>query len=630
MRRNHHDVVHGRLRHLATALAVALCCTAFSVSSLQAEWGDSEYGDIFGSQSKSQPKRAENSVTTTGGDPVGALVVQHSSARAIDTELPGVLSKPKSKSKSKSKPKSQVYRSSGVGLSPYPRVSPLGNGSMRNKSIRSALDGYRSASNKEKLKRVYKGIRNKNVWSRSERATRDANAAIRILSEAGSQGLNPAEYHVDEILQAQQQGDMTLFELLLTDNTLRYVSHLRDGQFNPHDVDPLWLIRHGARADVVQSMVKALKSRRVASLMKQVVPRHAVYRSLSRHLSDYLSIAQSGGWPSFSVRGRGLKPGSSGSDVKALRARLAVTDGADLYAPQPSRYDNNLKLAVERFQRRHGLNADGAIGGRTRQALAVSVKQRIRQIATSMERWRWLPNNLGKQAVMVNVPAFRLYFRENGVDKLTMRTIVGKAPKALQTPTFTTDMKFMVLNPNWNVPNSIVSEEMAPRASKNPNYFQERGYKITDENDNIVDPASVDWGQYSKSNPAPFKVVQARGGDGSLGSVKFIFPNQYGVALHDTQRKNLFQEEFRAFSHGCVRVEKPAELGAAILGHRNPEQFTSLVERSSEDERIDLRQDIPVYMLYMTAWADADDVYFYEDLYRRDRRLVQTKTPKRG
>jgi murein L,D-transpeptidase YcbB/YkuD len=618
MRRNHHDVVHGRLRNIATAFAVALCCAVFSASSLQAEWGGEEYGDIFASQSKSQPKRVESSVTTRGGDPVAALVVQQHSARAIDTELPGV------------RPKPQAYRSPDAGISLYPRVSPLGNSSMQNESIKRALGHYRSASNKEKLKRVYKGVRNKIVWSRSGRATRDANAAIQILSDAASQGLNPAEYHVDEILQAQQQGDMTLFDLLLTDNTLHYISHLRDGQYNPHDVDPLWQIKHGARADLVESMVKALKSKRVSRLMNQVEPRHAVYRSLSRHLNDYISIAQSGGWPAFPLRGRGLKPGSSGSDVKKLRARLAVTDGADLYAPQSSRFDNNLKLAVERFQRRHGLNADGVIGGRTRQALAISVKQRIRQINASMERWRWMPGNVSKRAVIVNVPAFRLYFRENGIDKLTMRTIVGKAPKDLQTPTFTTNMKYMVLNPNWNVPNAIVSEEMAPKADRWPRFFQDNGYKVTDEAGNIVDPSSVDWGQYSKSNPAPFNVVQARGGDGALGSVKFIFPNQYGVALHDTQRKNLFEEEFRAYSHGCVRVEKPSELGAAILGYRNSEQFISLVERSSEDERINLQQDIPVYMVYMTAWADADEIYFYEDIYQRDRRLVQAKTSKRG
>ena len=627
MRRNHHDVVHGRLRHIATALAVALCCTAFSASSLQAEWGNSEYGDIFGSQSKSQPKRVESSVTTTGGAPVGALVVQQHFSRAIDTELPGVV---RSKPKSKSKSQSQAPRASRTGLSVYPRVSPLGNGSMQNKSIKRALDEYRSASNKAKLKRVYKGIRYKTVWSKKDRATRDANAAIQILSEADSQGLNPAEYHVGEILQAQQRGDMTLFELLLTDNTLRYISHLRDGQYKPHDIDPLWLIWNGARSDVVDIMAPALKSRRVARLMHQVEPRHTVYRNLARHLYDYISIAQSGGWPSFPLRGRGLKPGSSGSDVKTLRARLAVTDGADLYAPQPSRYDNNLKLAVERFQRRHGLNADGAIGGRTRQALAVSVKQRILQISASMERWRWLPDGISTRAVIVNVPAFRLYYRENGTDKLTMRIIVGKAPKALQTPTFMTKMEFMVLNPNWNVPNSIVSEEMAPKAHKYPRFFQDNGYKVSDSSGNVIDPSDVNWGEYSKSNPAPYKVVQARGADGSLGVVKFIFPNQYGVALHDTSSKQLFKKEFRAYSHGCVRVEKPLELGAAILGKRNSQQFSSLVERSSEDEHINLQRKIPVYLLYMTSWADADDVYFYEDLYHRDRRLIKAKAPKRG
>ena len=623
MRRNHHDVVHGRLRHLTAALAAALCCTLFISLPLQAGWGDAEYGDIFASEHGSQLIIAERSVATPVVAAVAVPVRQHF-ARAVDTPIPGTQSTPKRRQGVRTSP------GTSSAISPYPRVSPLGNGSMQNESIKSALGRYRSASNKEKLKLVYKGNRNKLAWSRRERVTRDANEAIQILSDAGAQGLNPAEYHVEEIRQAQQKGDMTLFDLLMTDNTLRYISHLRDGQYNPQDVDPMWLISVGARADLVESMVKALKSKRVSRLMKRVEPRHAVYRSLSRHLYDYLNIANSGGWPSFPLRGGGLKPGSSGSQVKALRARLAVTDGADLYAPSPSRFDNSLKSAVSRFQRRHGLNDDGVIGGRTRQALAVPVKKRIRQIAASMERWRWMPDNLGKQAIIVNIPAFRLYYWKNGSSKLTMRVIVGKAKPDWQTPTFTNDLDYMVLNPNWNVPNTIVSEEMAPKAHRWPKFFQDNGYKVMDEADNEIDPSSVNWGQYSKSNPAPYKVVQARGADGSLGVVKFIFPNQYGVALHDTSSKQLFKEEFRAYSHGCVRVEKPRELGAALLGKSNPQFFNSLVEESVDDRRIQVQEGISVYTFYMTAWADANEVYFYEDLYRRDRRLVQAKTPKRG
>ncbi len=624
MHRNHRDDMHGCLRHFTISFTVALCCTLFISLPLQAAWGDAEYGDIFASQSQENAQPAPPTPSNYVTESVAVPVVRQHSARAVDTPIPGTQSRAAKQSGS------NRYQGTAVYRSPFPRVSPLGNSSMQNESIKRALERYRSASNKEKLKRVYKGIRNKKVWSRKGGATKDANAAIQILSNAGRQGLNPAEYHVEEIQRAKQQGDMTLFNLLMTDNTLRYVSHLRDGQFNPQDVDPMWLIKLGARPDLVESMIKALKSKHVSRLMKRVEPRHTVYRNLSRHLYDYLNIAQSGGWPTFPIRGGGLKPGSSGSAVKALRARLAVTDGADAYAPRPSVYDNNLKLAVSRFQRRHGLNDDGVIGGRTRQALAVPVKKRILQIATSMERWRWLPEKFGRQAVFVNIPAFRLYFWENGASKLTMRTIVGKAKKDWQTPTFTTDLDYMVLNPNWNVPNSIVSEEMAPKAHRWPKFFQDNGYKVMDEDGNEINPSNVNWGQYSKSNPAPYRVVQARGGDGSLGVVKFIFPNQYGVALHDTSSKQLFKEEFRAYSHGCVRVEKPRELGAALLGKRTPTFFNSLVEESADDRRIQVQEGISVYTFYMTAWADANEVYFYEDLYRRDKRMVQAKTPKRG
>jgi len=191
-------------------------------------------------------------------------------------------------------------------------------------------------------------------------------------------------------------------------------------------------------------------------------------------------------------------------------------------------------------------------------------------------------------------------------------------------------MKYMVLNPNWNVPSSIVSAEMAPKASRNPGYFKKKGYKVMDRAGNVVDPYTVNWGQYSRSNRAPYRVVESSGAAGALGTVKFIFPNKHGVYLHDTQSRRLFKKDFRAHSHGCVRIEKPAELGSILLGDRSPDEFSALISKSGHNRHINLEQSLPVYLLYMTAWADGKQVYFYDDLYRRDRRLVQAKTSKRG
>jgi murein L,D-transpeptidase YcbB/YkuD len=283
----------------------------------------------------------------------------------------------------------------------------------------------------------------------------------------------------------------------------------------------------------------------VAGLLAAAAPSHAFYNHLRRELERYTALLDSGGWPQFPAQGEPLKPGMHGGEVAALRSRLAATDGADLDVPQPTLFDSGLQLAVQRFQRRHGLNEDGVVGMRTREALAVPAHNRVRQIIASMERWRWLPKDLGERHIVVNVPAFRLWLREDGEDKLTMRTIVGKTQANQQTPSIAKDMKYMVLNPNWIVPNTIVSEEMAPKASRNPGYFASNGYTVTDREGNVVDPASVNWGRYSRSNRAPYRVVESNGARGALGTVKFIFPNQHGVYLHDTQSRSLFNKDFR-------------------------------------------------------------------------------------
>ena len=606
---HYNKIVNCRGRGATVAVVAALCCALFITPPLLASWADSEYGDIFVTRSKPVPKKV-------APKPVAAPVVKQQTPGRTAPRVSESLPKP--------------YQFPDAATPLFPPVPPLGNGPMYEEPVTTAVGHYRAASKLEWLQQVYEASAGEPLWHRRGRISRDASAAIQILSEADAQGLNPHEYHIEEIFQAQQNGDLMLFDLLLTDNVMHYVSHLRDGQYRPRDVDSRWLIGSGVRADLVLSMVEAVAGQAVPRFMQQAAPGNAFYNNLRRELGDYTAIANTGGWPSFPTEGGGLKPGMSGEGIIALRARLAATDGADLSVAQPAFYDDDLKLAVEGFQRRHGLNDDGVIGKRTRQALAVPVKDRMRQIIASMERWRWLPENFGDRYIVVNIPAFRLWYREDGEDKLTMRTVVGKTRANHQTPSFSTDMKYMVLNPNWNVPSSIVSAEMAPKASRNPGYFKKKGYKVMDRAGNVVDPYSVNWGQYSRSNRAPYRVVESSGAAGALGTVKFIFPNKHGVYLHDTQSRRLFKKDFRAHSHGCVRIEKPAELGAVLLGDKSPGEFSALVADSGKNRHINLEQSLPVYLLYMTAWSDGSQVYFYDDIYRRDKRLVQAKSSKRG
>jgi L,D-transpeptidase YcbB len=521
------------------------------------------------------------------------------------------------------------YRFPSTDQPLFAPVEPLYNVSMHSETLKSGLEKYNSASRKSTIRNFYEQRSFRKAWGSGSRLNSDALDAIDVLEEAALEGLNPAEYHIDEIRRAYMDRDFVLLELLLTDNVLRYASHVRDGQYSPGSVDKLWLIKRDARDDILSQLNQAISKRQVESFLRSLPPPHEVYRGLRKQLRIHAELANRGGWPSFPASGSALRPGDRDRQVAQLRARLAVTDGADAYVADPAFFDAALEDSVRQFQVRHGLNDDGIIGPKTREALSVPVHNRVRQIIASLERFRWIPRELGSTNIVVNVPAFRLWYTAAGAQPLTMRTIVGETRKDHQTPSFSNHMKYLVVNPNWNVPNSIASKEISPKVSRNPDYLERGGYSVFDQSGNRIDPSTVDWSLYGRHNPLPYRIVQSRGADGVLGTVKFMFPNRHGIYLHDTQTRHLFKKDFRAFSHGCVRIEKPMELASMILGDMTPEQFQEMINNSSRNRHIDLTQEIPVYLVYMTAWSDEGTAHFYEDLYNRDRELIALDSGKR-
>lgn len=524
------------------------------------------------------------------------------------------------------------YKFPGTEQPLFPPVQPLLNASMRGETIETALEKYNGASKKSTLKKFYSARAFTNAWGSGSSLGRDGKDAIEFLGQAALEGLNPGEYHIREIQQAYDDRDYVLLDLLLTDNVLRYASHLRDGQYSPKSVDNNWLIKPGARGDIVTQLNQAVSDRKVGEFLASLVPPHKVYKGLRKQLRIHAELSNSGGWPYFPASGRTLRPGDKHPDVALLRARLAVTDGADNFGADPQFYDEALQASVEQFQVRHGLNDDGVVGPKSRQALSVPVRNRVRQIIASMERFRWIPRQLGSTNIVVNVPAFRLWYTSQtaqGSETLTMRTIVGKSRRDHQTPSFSQNMKYLVVNPNWNVPNSIASKEISPKVSRNPGYLARGGYTVYNKSGQKVDPSTINWGQYGKHNPLPYRIVQSRGAGGALGTVKFMFPNKHGIYLHDTQTRNLFKKDYRAYSHGCIRIEKPMELASVILGDKSPDQVQSMIKNSSRNRHIDLSAEIPVYLVYMTAWADGNGINFYDDLYNRDRGLIALRPGKR-
>ncbi|HSL99074.1 MAG TPA: L,D-transpeptidase family protein, partial [Candidatus Limnocylindria bacterium] len=290
-------------------------------------------------------------------------------------------------------------------------------------------------------------------------------------------------------------------------------------------------------------------------------------------------------------------------------------------AEDPSLLDDAVETAVRRFQRRHGLAVDGVVGRHTLAALNVPVEKRVRQIELNLERWRWIPHDLGDRHILVNIPEYKMRIVENYETVMDMRIVVGKEYTA--TPVFSGTIKYLEVNPYWNIPHSIAVEEILPKIRKDPDYLTKQRIRVFGswrENAPEIDPATVDWNQVTDRS-FTFKLRQDPGPLNPLGRVKFILPNKFAVYLHDTPARGLFQNPARGQSHGCIRVEKPLDLAAYLLRdapRRTREALAEMME-GGVPEVISLRDPIRVHILYWTAWVDGGGtVNFRNDIYERD------------
>jgi murein L,D-transpeptidase YcbB/YkuD len=345
------------------------------------------------------------------------------------------------------------------------------------------------------------------------------------------------------------------------------------------------------------------------------------YSRLQKALLIYKEISDRGGWPSVS-KGALLKKGDRGGRVSGLKRRLIVT--GDLISGgtgDENAYDEELHNSVMRFQRRHGLEEDGVVGPETIKNLNMPVQKRIEQIEINMERLKQMPEDMGKRYIVVNIAAFELAVVENGNAVMNMKVIVGKP--YWYSPLFSAEMTYLVFNPSWYVPNSIAIKEILPKVKKEPDYLAKEGIRVFEKGKGYrkeLDASAVDWADVTADN-FKYRFVQGPGIRNPLGKIKFVFPNKYNVYLHDTPAKVLFEKSSRAFSHGCIRIEKPAELAEYLL-RDDPawtnERILALMD-SGEEVKIKIPSPVDVHILYLTAWVDKDNILqFREDVYGRD------------
>lgn len=449
---------------------------------------------------------------------------------------------------------------------------------------------------------------------------------IDAVRESAADGLLPRDYHLEEIERFYRNPPSTPFlkaryDLLLSDALFKLSWHLFSGKVDPEKLDSNWNLTQEINGDgLVWRLQNALHGDSLSTVIASLRPSHPKYLSLKRGLARYRSLAADGGWPVV-ASGPSLKEaGQYDERIPVLRRRLEITGELEplavvdtSYVSDAMRYSSELIDAVMTFQRRHGLEVDGVVGPATLRELNVSAEERVQQIRINLERFRWFMPKLEPTFILVNIAGFSIQYVENEEFRWASRVIVGEP--YWKTPVFKADMRYIIFNPSWNVPPGILRKEAIPDMAAGGDYLSSNGLQVLDRNGSVVHPDSIDWNAYTTS-AFPYRLRQPPGSANALGRVKFMFPNRHHVYLHDTPGKHLFERSRRAFSHGCIRLQNPLEF-ASILTGWTPDEIDSVIALG-KTRTVNLPRQIPVFILYLTAVAEGDDILFRRDVYKRD------------
>ncbi len=462
------------------------------------------------------------------------------------------------------------------------------------------------------------------AWIKDAKPRDQMEDLVEALQQVDRDGLDPELYSATLIKTKREEatkGFLTdpgfdpkeagRLDVWLTYLYLKHASDLANGISDLASADKRWRIAPDT-FDSLAHLREAIDNDRIADSLADLRPQHREYAALRDALAAHRKIAADGGWPVVPETLR-LKPGQSDPAVAAVATRLSVS--GDYAGPaELTTYTDDLQKAVRQFQTRHGLAAAGLLGAETVAALNVPVDARIRQIELNMERWRWLPQNLGERYVLVNIPEMRLRVYEGDRVPLSMAVVVGTPHTP--TPIFNDQMRYVVLSPYWNVPDSIAQGETVPGMLKDPTYLTRNNMEIVDKSGKAIPVDDMDMDALDQ-----YRFRQRPGKANSLGLVKFMFPNEYNVYLHDTPADSLFARAGRAFSHGCVRVENPMALAEYVLRDQ-PKWTTDAINtamHAGTETQVQLTAPLPVYLGYWTAGVDnAGTLHFRADVYGID------------
>ena len=458
------------------------------------------------------------------------------------------------------------------------------------------------------VRAFYTQRNDKPAWIDVRRPTSNAIKAIAVLKTAKQHGYDPADYDAPALEQMGQDVEkiskesperlerLAEFDARLTAGLLKFGKDVAvgrqngDGHFKARRTAPDYVAAITAAIDDPEKFVEAVR------------PPHAEYAALQKALDDLLGQREKGGWVKV--------PSATSPELQQRLTQSGhMKEGGDL------------KAAVKSFQDLHSIPATGVVDKVTLDAMNVPLDWRIQQVAINMQRWRWMPDDLGERHFLVNIPYYHLIARESGKPVMDIRVVVGKPGN--NTPIFSEDMKTVVFSPYWNIPDTIAENETAPAVARDPNYLARQGIEIlrvSSSGTQTLNASDVKW-----DNPESIKGLvfrQKPGDSNALGHVKFLFPNQYNVYLHDTPADSLFAKPSRAFSHGCVRVEEPETLAKYVLkGYSEwDEQRIFDAMHAGVEKQVPLKKSIPVHIAYFTSWVDENGgLHFQPDIYGYDR-----------
>lgn len=446
---------------------------------------------------------------------------------------------------------------------------------------------------------------------------------LQRIENAQLDGLNPADYPADTLaemrdgISANDPRGAAMAELYYSAFFVAYAADLRIGRVAPQKVDP-YLFRTRKTIDVVRVLTALTKQREPGKFLSSFEPQNPHYQALKKMMRIYTTVDEENEWPVI-PQGAAVKLGGSDPRVPAIRDLLTFTGdytGAD---SSSSVYDKSLSAAVSNFQKRHGLEAKGLLGKQTIMAMNVPPSERIQQIMVNMERWRWMPDQLGNEHFLVNIAAFELQHVNQGTIVDRMDVVTGAV--ATQTPEFSDQMEYIEINPYWTVPYSIATNEMLPKLKANPNAYADDFEVFV--NGKLASWTSVNWQAYGAGS-FPFTFRQLPGPKNALGRVKFMLPNQHNIYFHDTPAKDKFSSTSRAFSHGCIRLSRPMDLAHELIDNI-PGWSADLLDQvvaSGRNTKVVLPQKIPVHLIYATAFKGEGGIEFRPDVYGRDRKLA--------